>query len=73
MYVRVTAIPGARKEMIRATDENAFAISVREPAAHNHANNRIREILAQEYRVPIGKVRILTGHHSRSKMVSIDN
>lgn len=72
MYIKVTAIPGARKESIEETGDRAFSISVREPAERNLANARIRELLAERFSVPPAQVRILTGHRSRSKMVSID-
>lgn len=70
MYVKIEAHPGARKEMVVEKNQTLL-ISVREPAAGNRANDRIRELVALHYRVPLGKVRILTGHHSRSKMVSV--
>ena len=72
MYIKVTAHPGNRKESIEEIGEQAFVIAVREPAERNLANGRIRELLALRFEVPVSSVRILTGHRSRSKMVSID-
>lgn len=72
MYIRVTVTPGARKETIEETGDASFAITVREPAAQNLANTRVRELLARHFSVPANQVRILTGHRSRSKMVSIE-
>ena len=46
-------------------------ISVREPALQNRANDRVREIIALRLGTPLGKVRILTGHRARGKMVSV--
>ena len=72
MYIKVTVTPGARKETIARSGDTAFVISVKEPAAQNHANTRVRELLAQHFNITRAQVRILTGHRSRSKMISID-
>ncbi|MHB8660914.1 MAG: DUF167 domain-containing protein [Minisyncoccota bacterium] len=70
MYIKVFVTPGAKRERVEEKGET-LAISVREPASGNRANNRVREIIATRQEVPLGKVRILTGHHSRAKMISI--
>ncbi len=72
MYIRVRVIPGARKERVIKEDENTFFISVKEPAEQNFANKRIREILAEELGLPLSSIKLLTGHHSSSKMYSVD-
>jgi uncharacterized protein YggU (UPF0235/DUF167 family) len=72
MYIRVHAVPGARKETVTKESDTVFYIAVKEPAEQNLANKRVREILAQEFDVTTAQVRMLTGHHSRSKMYSIE-
>lgn len=72
MYLKVFVIPGARKEKVEEKGD-MLVISVREPASGNHANDRVRELLALRFSVPVTQVRILTGHHSRGKMVSISS
>lgn len=62
--------PGAKREKIEEKGET-LAISVKEPAIGNRANDRVREVLALRFSAPIGKVRILTGHRSRAKMISV--
>lgn len=71
MYIKVIATPGAKKERVTRTKDSEFHIAVKEKAERNQANNRIREILAAELGVDQGKVRMLTGHRSPSKMFSI--
>lgn len=71
MYIRVRVTPSARKERIVREDKDTFYISVKEPAERNLANTRIKEILAYELKVPLSSVRLLTGHHSSSKMYSV--
>ena len=71
MYIRVHANPSARKERVMKIDNTTYQIAVREPAERNMANVRIREILSEEFNVPVSEIKILTGHHSSSKMFSI--
>jgi len=70
MYIKVFVTPGAKKEKVEEKGETLL-ISVKEPAMGNHANNRVRELIAQRLGAVVGKVRILTGHRSRSKMISV--
>lgn len=70
MYLRVLVTPGAKRERVEEKGD-ALVLMVREPASGNRANTRVREIVAARLGLPLGKVRILTGHRSRSKIVSI--
>lgn len=72
MFIKVIATPGARKERITKVKDNEFHIAVREPAERNMANKRIVTLVAEACGVSTTKVRLLTGHHSRSKIVSVD-
>lgn len=72
MYIKVFVTPSAKHEKVEEKGET-LAISVREPATGNRANTRVREIIAMREGKPLGKVRILTGHRSRAKMISIAN
>ena len=71
MYIRVHANPSARKERVMKIDNTTYQIAVREPAERNMANVRIREILSEEFNVPVSEVKVLTGHRSSSKRFSI--
>lgn len=72
MYIKVFVTPGAKRERVEEKGET-LVLTVREPASGNRANDRVREIIAARVGKPVGKVRILTGHHSRAKMISIAN
>ncbi|MCX6790275.1 MAG: DUF167 domain-containing protein [Candidatus Kaiserbacteria bacterium] len=72
MYIKVFVTPGAKREKIEEKGEELL-ISVREEAQGNRANDRVREIVAERTGAPLGKVRILTGHRSRAKMISISS
>lgn len=71
MYVRVEVRPGARKESVLQTDDKTYTIAVKEPAERNLANARVREVLAEHLSVPIGKVRMVSGHRSPRKIFDI--
>lgn len=72
MYCTVSVRTDAKKESIERIGDSRFHIAVREPAERNLANGRVRELIALHFKVPVGKVRILGGHRSPSKLLSID-
>jgi uncharacterized protein YggU (UPF0235/DUF167 family) len=73
MYVRVHAVPDARKERVQEETDKSLTIWVKEPAEQNLANRRIRELVAQHYGVQRAQVRMLTGHRSSSKMFTVNS
>jgi len=72
MYVRARVTPGAKRERVVRTADDEFEISVREPALRNLANTRVREVVARELGLAPGAVRIIAGHRSGTKVMSID-
>lgn len=72
MYIKVYVTPGARRERVEEVGD-ALHVSVKEPAQGNHANFRVREIIAARYNVPLAKVTILSGHRSRGKMIVVNS
>ena len=72
MYIKVRVFPKSKKEEVVEMDSTHFEIKVKEPAERNLANARVREIVAERLKVPMGKVRIISGHRSLSKILSVD-
>ena len=72
MYVKVRVKTDARKESVRKVSEDHFEISVREAPEQNLANKRILALIALRYKIPLSKVRITKGHHSPSKILSVN-
>lgn len=72
MYIKVHAVAGSKKEEIILEKQDHFKIFVREKAKQNMANKRILEIVAREYKIKPAQVRIVSGHHSPSKLLSVD-
>lgn len=71
MYVEARVTPGARKERFVKLDDTHYELAVREPAERNLANTRVRELIAEAYGVPVGEVKIIAGHRSPKKVISI--
>ncbi|MCC2631256.1 MAG: hypothetical protein K0S38_1065 [Candidatus Paceibacter sp.] len=72
MYIKIRATPKAKVEKFVQKSKDHFEISVKEIAERNLANKRIVELVALHFKVPTGKVRIINGHHSPSKILSVD-
>lgn len=72
MYIKTRVTAGAKKEAFARVSEDHFEISVREKAERNMANARVRELVAQYFSVPIGKIKIISGHRSPGKILSVD-
>ena len=70
--IKVRVRAGAKREEVAMLSENRFAISIVQKAEQNLANRRVMEIIAAHFGVPLKKVRIINGHHSPSKMLSVD-
>lgn len=72
MYIKVKVNPNAKKEKLEKKSDELFEISVKEKAKQNMANERTREIIAEHFGIIKGKVRIISGHRSPSKLFSIN-
>ncbi|NTV44750.1 MAG: DUF167 domain-containing protein [Candidatus Yonathbacteria bacterium] len=71
MYIHVHITPKAKKDSIEQIGELRYAVSVKEPAEKNRANERMCEIVAKHFSVSRSAVRIVNGHRSRSKLIEI--
>ncbi len=71
MYIKARVKTGQKKESVEQFTPFGFKVSVKEKAERNSANARIVKIIAERLGVPAKKVRIIRGHHSPSKMLSV--
>ena len=69
MYLKLKVIAGAKKEIVEKISDELWHMSIKQPSENNAANTRILEILRREF--PMQVIRIISGHHSPSKIVSI--
>ena len=72
-YVHAKVTAGAKKESFKQKSEDHFEISVKEKAERNMANKRVLELIAQHFKVPISKVRIVNGHRHPGKLIVIED
>jgi uncharacterized protein YggU (UPF0235/DUF167 family) len=72
MYIKVRVVAGSRKEKITQINDAEYQMIIKEPAKNNLANNKIKDILANEMKVERGKVRLITGHQSPSKIFDVN-
>jgi len=63
--------PRASKDEIAGVIGGALKIRLRAPALEDRANEALCEFLAELLKTPKAAVRILSGHHSRSKRVEV--
>ena len=71
MYIKVRVTAGAKREAVKKVSKSSYTVSVKEPAERNLANARVVAIVAEQLKVPVKAVRIINGHHSPSKLLSI--
>jgi uncharacterized protein YggU (UPF0235/DUF167 family) len=71
MYLHVKVKTDSKKEEFKKKNEDHFEAFVREPAERNLANTRVLELVAINFKVPKSRVRIINGHHSPTKLLSI--
>ena len=71
MYIKVRVFAGAKKEEFKKISNTHFEAKVREKAERNMANRRVVELTRKHFGTA-GDVRIINGHHSPSKILSVD-
>ncbi|MBI2010763.1 MAG: DUF167 domain-containing protein [Candidatus Colwellbacteria bacterium] len=71
MRIFVKAKPNAKETRIEKLDENRFAVAVKEPPIGGRANVAIEKVIAEHFKVPVSRVRIVSGHTSRQKVFEI--
>ncbi|MCX6719100.1 MAG: DUF167 family protein [Candidatus Taylorbacteria bacterium] len=69
MHQKIKVVADSSKEMMKKLPNGSLEIHVKEPASDNRANKRIMDIVRAMHK---GRaVRMIKGHHSASKIVSI--
>ncbi|MDE2399947.1 MAG: DUF167 domain-containing protein [Patescibacteria group bacterium] len=72
-YIHLKVTAGAKKESWKKKSEDHFEVSVKEKAEKNFANSRILVLVAEYFKVPKNKVRIVNGHKHPSKLLIVEN
>lgn len=71
MRINVKAKPHAHEEKVEKIDDNNFVVSVKEPPDKGKANAAIESALADYFEISKSRVRVVSGHSSRQKIVEI--
>ena len=70
MYIHVRIKTKQKSESIIQISDLKYEVSVKEEAKQNRANTKMIEILSSYFDTK--KVKIVSGHHSPSKLVSLE-
>jgi uncharacterized protein YggU (UPF0235/DUF167 family) len=71
MLIHVKIHPDAGKDEVVEKSEVSYIVFVRAKAERNEANLRMKQVLAEYLKILPESIRIITGHHSPSKIVEI--
>jgi len=71
VILQVRVQPRASKDEIAGVMGGALKVRLQAPAIEDRANEALCEYLAELLKTPKAAVRILSGHHSRSKRVEV--
>ena len=71
LHIKVKVLTEAKKEKITKKSDSGFEIAVKELAERGLANKKIMELLRKEFK-GYNKIKIISGHHSSSKIISIN-
>ncbi len=72
MYIKVEVTAGMKVQSVRKTGKDSFSISVREKAERNMANKKVVELIRNEFGNTRVLVKIVSGHHSPHKILSVE-
>ncbi len=71
MYIKVKVQAGAKEEKFEKINNDTYKIKVKQKAERNMANDRVIFLLAENLKLSENKIRLISGHHSPSKIFSI--
>ena len=71
MYIKAKVIAEAKKDSIIEKSKDNFVVSVKEPKERGLANKKVLELL-RKYKKAKGNMRIVSGHHSEHKIISLE-
>ena len=71
MYIKIKVKVEAKNERFLKVSKDHFEIDVKVPAERNLANERVIELVRNYFKGYNGDIRIVSGHHSPSKIISL--
>lgn len=73
MLIKVRVFAGGKAEELIKKSDDCYIVKVREKAERGEANRRVREILADYFKVNEGKVKLIKGGKRPNKIFEILN
>ena len=64
-------LPAQAGERILQKSENSFEISVKEKVERGEANRAVRRVLADYFKIPLSKIRLIKGARQPNKIFEI--
>lgn len=71
MKITIKAKPLARETYVKKLNDGTYEVAVSEPPVGGRANAAIREAVAEHFKIPYIKVKIISGWTSRQKVIEI--
>ncbi|MBI3017909.1 MAG: DUF167 domain-containing protein [Deltaproteobacteria bacterium] len=71
MKIKVLVKPNAKKQKVEKVSETEYRVFVNAPPQEGKANEAVMRALASFFDVPKSAIQILTGLHSKIKMIEI--
>jgi uncharacterized protein YggU (UPF0235/DUF167 family) len=72
MLIKVKVYPGSDENMIIRKSEDSYITKVREKAEAGQANQRVKALLIEYFKVPPKAIRLLKGGKKPNKIFEID-
>ncbi|MBS1983242.1 MAG: DUF167 domain-containing protein [Bdellovibrionales bacterium] len=72
MKISVIAKTNSRVETVERAEDGSYIVRVRVPPEDGKANERICELLGKFFKKPKRDIKILSGHKSKKKVVSVE-
>lgn len=69
MYLKLKVVPDSKQEKIEQLKDDEYRVWVKAPAENNRANERVLEMMRELF--PDKRIRLISGHTSPSKIVSV--
>ena len=70
-FIKLKVHADSKRSIIKESAKDAYEIWVKAPAERGLANEAVLGILAQTLQCPAGRIRIVKGAHSPSKIVKV--
>ena len=71
MLIKVRVKTAAKKEGILQKSDGRLEIALKEKPERNEANKKLVKVVGAHFGVPVGTVKIVSGHKRPSKIVSV--